>query len=327
VAQSAGQAFGETQLKGAGATFPYPLYNKWFKEYGAVDPAVTFSYEAVGSGGGIRQILAQTVDFGASDKFLTDEELKTAPAPLLQIPTVMGAVAVTYNLPGIGSGLRLTPSVLSEIFSGKITRWNNPRITAVNKGRKLPDREIVVVHRSDSSGTSYVFTEYLSSVSRAWAKEIGKGTTVNWPVGIGAKGSSEVVRQVTGTPFTIGYVEIAYVLDNNLPAAALKNRAGSYVKPTMKSTRAAGANALQQIKGDYRVSLVNQPGKDAYPIAAFTWLFVYQHQQDREKGRKLVEFLNWELRKAEKMTSTLFYVPLPEELANMVAKTIANISY
>lgn len=322
-----GQAFAETVLKGAGATFPYPLYSKWFRDYAVVDPEVFFSYEAVGSGGGIRQIMAQSIDFGASDKFLTDEELKAAPGKLLQIPTVMGAVAITYNLPGTGSGLKLTPETLSDIFLGKITRWNDPRIASVNKKLHLPDKGIIVVHRSDGSGTTNIFTDYLSGVSGEWARKIGKGTTVDWPVGIGGKGSGEIVNQIKTVPFTIGYVENAYTMVNNLPVASLKNKSGRFVNPTMRSVRAATVDAVNRITDDYRISLVNQSGKEAYPIVGFTWLLVYQQQKDPEKGKKLVEFLNWELRKAEKMTSTLFYTPLPEKLADMVGKTINSITY
>jgi phosphate transport system substrate-binding protein len=325
---SAGPACaGSIQLQGAGATFPYPLYSKWFNDYAAVDPEVAFSYEAIGSGGGIKRIMAQTADFGASDKFLTDEELDAAPAKLLHIPTVLGAVAVTYNLPGIGSGLKLTPQVLSDIFLGRLTRWSDPRLAKINPGVQLPAADIVVVHRSDSSGTTSIFTDYLASVSRTWEDRVGWGTTVNWPVGIGCKGSSGVVQQLGSVPYSIGYVEIAYVKENNLSDAALKNRSGKFVRPSALSTRAAAVSGCQDMKDDFRVSLVNKPGKDAYPVVGLTWLLVYQQQNDPEKGRKLVEFLTWELTKAEKMTSTLFYTPLPKKLAEMVQREIAKISY
>jgi len=327
ICAGAGPAFAGSVLQGAGATFPYPLYNKWFKDYAAVDPDLSFSYEAIGSGGGIKRILARTVDFGASDKFLTDAELEAAPAKLLHIPTVLGAVAVTYNLPGVASGLKLTPQVLSDIFLGKLTRWSDPRLARLNPGVGFPDAAIVVVHRTDGSGTTSIFTDYLSSVSREWAEKVGTGTVVNWPVGLGGKGSGEIVHQVVGTPFSISYVEIAYVLENNLCAAALKNRSGRFIRPTTLSTRAAAVSGLKNMKNDYRVSLVNEPGKDAYPIVGLTWLLVYQDQNDPEKGRKLVEFLTWELTKAEKMTSTLFYTPLPKKLADMVRKEISKITF
>jgi phosphate transport system substrate-binding protein len=316
-----------TVLEGAGATFPYPLYSKWFKDYAAVDPSVSFDYEAIGSGGGIKRIMERSVDFGASDKFLSDEELKRAPGKLLHIPTVLGAVAVTYNVPEIGAGLKLTPEALAGIYLGKITRWNDPQLTRPNPGLKLPDQPIVAVYRSDKSGTSSIFTDYLSSVNKEWAERVGRGTGVAWPVGAGANGSGKVVQQIKETPYSIGYTEIAYVLENNLAAAQLKNRSGQFVKPSALSTRAAALNAFRSLKGDYRISLVNQPGKDAYPIVGLTYLLVYQEQGDAVKGKALVEFLNWELKKAEKMTSTLFYTPLPKKLADLVQQTIKSISY
>ena len=335
---AAGPACAEPTLEGAGATFPYPLYSKWFKDYQAVDPNVSFNYDATGSGDGIRKILAKSVDFGASDKFLSDEELKGAPGKLLHIPTVMGAVAVTYNVPGVASGLRLTPQAIAGIYLGKITRWNDPVLAGLNRKLRLPARDIVVVHRSDGSGTTSIFTDYLSSVDKSWARKVGKGTTVAWPAGVGAKGSSEVVARIKATPYSIGYVEIAYALENNLATAALKNRSGRFVKPSMLATRAAAVNAINEgersildqvqdemAEGDYRISLVNKPGRDVYPIVGLTWLLVYQRQEDAVKGRKLVEFLIWELRKAEKMTSTLHYTPLPKKLADQVEKTIRSI--
>jgi phosphate transport system substrate-binding protein len=323
----AGEALAGTVLQGAGATFPYPLYSKWFKDYAAVDPEVTFDYQAIGSGGGIKQIMAQSVDFGASDKFLSDAELKATPGKLLHIPTVLGAVAVAYNVPGVAAGLKLTPQLLAEIFLGKVTSWSDPRLAAINPGVKLPDAAIVVVHRTDGSGTTSIFTDYLSRVNRDWAAAVGTGTNVNWPVGMGGKGSGELVKHIVETPFSVGYVEIAYVLDNNLCDAALQNQSGRFVRPTVLSTRAAAVSGLKKMAGDFRVSLVNQPGKDAYPVVGLTWLLVYQQQKDAAKGRKLVEFLTWELTKAEKMTSTLFYTPLPKKLADLVQKEIAKISY
>lgn len=320
------QARAEVPLTGAGATFPYPLYQKWFKDYALVDPEVSFNYQAIGSGGGIREILAGTVDFGASDKYLSDEELKKAPAKLLHIPTVMGAVALSYNLPGVAGSLRLTPDTLGAIFMGTIGSWNDPRLVRDNPGLALPEAPIVVVHRSDASGTTSIFTDYLSRVNELWGATLGSGTTVSWPVGIGAKGSGEVVQQIKATPYSIGYLEIAYAVESGLPTTALKNRSGLFVKPTMLSTRAAAAH-LKKITGDHRVSLVNQTGKDVYPVVGLTWLLVYQRQKDAEKGKKLVEFLNWELKKAEKMTSTLYYTPLPKNLADEVAKTIRSITW
>jgi len=322
-----GQARAETGLKGAGATFPYPLYSKWFKDYAAVDPGVSFDYQAIGSGGGIKAILSGSVDFGATDKYLSDQELKQAPGKLLHIPTVLGAVAVSYNLPEVGAGLRLTGDTLAGIYMGTISRWNDPRLVRDNPGRELPDQPIVVVHRSDASGTTSIFTDYLSRVDELWSSMFGMGASIAWPVGIGAKGNGEVVQQIIANPYSIGYLEIAYALENGLPSAVLKNRSGTFVKPSMLSTRAAAVHGLKKMKADYRVSLVDQPGTDSYPIVGLTWLLVYQQQKDAAKGKKLVEFLTWELRKAEKMTSTLHYTPLPKDLADKVEKSIQSITY
>ena len=322
-----GTAHGETLINGAGATFPYPLYSKWFNEYSKVDPTVKFNYQSIGSGGGIKQITAQTVDFGASDKFLSDEELKNAPGKLLHIPTVMGAVVVTYNIPGIGTGLKLKSEDVADIFLGKITKWNDKRITDDNPGVKLPDEPILVVHRSDGSGTTNIFTDYLSSVSGEWAKSVGKGASVKWPVGLGGKGNEGVAGQVKTTKNTIGYVELAYAFENRLPYASLRNKSGHFVEPSIKTTSAAAAGAAKNMPADYRLSLVNQPGKDSYPIVGFTWLLVYEHQKDPVKGKKLVEFLNWELKKGQRMANALLYAPLPENVAKMVEKTVKGIKY
>jgi phosphate transport system substrate-binding protein len=323
----AGQASAETLINGAGATFPYPLYSKWFSEYAKVDPSVKFNYQSIGSGGGIKQILAQTVDFGATDKFLTDEQLKSAPGKILHIPTVMGAVVVTYNIPGIGKGLKMTPDVLADIYLGKITKWNDPRIASVNKTIKLPANDIVVVHRSDGSGTSAIFTDYLSNVSAEWKNKVGMGASVNWPVGLGGKGNEGVAGQIKNVKNSIGYVELAYAHENKLPYASLKNASGSFVEPTIKSTSAAAAGAAKSMPADFRVSLVNQPGKDTYPIVGFTWLLVYQQQKNAANGKKLVEFLNWELKKGQKMAADILYAPLPEKVVKMVEKTIKTIKY
>jgi phosphate transport system substrate-binding protein len=324
---AAGGANAETLINGAGATFPYPLYSKWFSEYAKVDPTVKFNYQSIGSGGGIKQITAQTVDFGASDKFLSDQELKAAPGKLLHIPTVMGAVVVTYNLPGIASGLKLKSEDVADIFLGKITKWNDKRISDDNPGVKLPDQPIIVVHRSDGSGTTSIFTDYLASVSPEWAKQVGKGASVKWPVGLGGKGNEGVAGQVKTTGNSIGYVELAYAFENKLPYASLRNKSGSFVEPSIKTTSAAAAGAAKSMPADYRMSLVNQPGKDAYPIVGFTWLLVYEQQKDAVKGKKIVEFLNWELKKGQKMANALLYAPLPENVAKMVEKTVKTIRY
>jgi phosphate transport system substrate-binding protein len=321
----AGQASAETLINGAGATFPYPLYSKWFAEYAKVDPTTKFNYQSIGSGGGIKQITAQTVDFGASDKFLSDDELKAAPGKLLHIPTVMGAVVVTYNLPGVPKGLKLSSEDVADIFLGKITKWNDPKIANDNPKVKLPNQPIIVVHRSDGSGTTSIFTDYLSSVSPEWAGKVGKGASVKWPVGLGGKGNEGVAGQIKTTQYTIGYVELAYAFENKLPYASLKNKSGNFVEPSIKTTSAAAAGAAKSMPADYRISLVNQPGKDAYPIVGFTWLLVYQEQKDKTKGKKLVEFLNWELKHGQKMADKILYAPLPANVAAMVEKTIKTI--
>lgn len=323
---SAGAASAETLINGAGATFPYPLYSKWFSEYAKIDPTVKFNYQSIGSGGGIKQITAQTVDFGASDKFLSDAELKAAPGKLLHIPTVMGAVVVTYNLPGISKGLKLNSEDVANIFLGKITKWNDKRIADDNPGVTLPDKAIIVVHRSDGSGTTSIFTDYLAGVNSDWAQKVGKGASVRWPVGLGGKGNEGVAGQIKTTQYTIGYVELAYAFENKLPYATLKNKAGSWVEPSIQSTSAAAGAAVKHMPADYRISLVNQPAKDAYPIVGFTWLLVYQDQKDKTKGKKLVEFLNWSLHKGQKMAAPMLYAPLPESVVKMVEKTIKTIN-
>jgi phosphate transport system substrate-binding protein len=320
-------ASAETLVNGAGATFPYPLYSKWFSEYAKIDPTVKFNYQSIGSGGGIKQITAQTVDFGASDKFLSDEELKAAPGKLIHIPTVMGAVVVTYNLPGVAKGLKLSSEDVADIYLGKITKWNDKKISDDNPGVKLPDKPIIVVHRSDGSGTTSIFTDYLSSVNKDWAAKVGKGASVKWPVGLGGKGNEGVAGQIKNTQFTIGYVELAYAIENKLPFAFLKNKEGQFVEPTIKSISAAAAGAAKHMPADYRISLVNQPGKETYPVVGFTWLLVYEQQKDKTKGQKLVDFLTWSLHKGQKLAAPLLYAPLPENVVKMVDKTIKSIKF
>jgi phosphate transport system substrate-binding protein len=311
-------------INGAGATFPYPIYSKWFDAYSKVDPSVRFNYQSIGSGGGQKQILAETVDFGASDGPMSDENLAKAPGKLLHIPTVAGAVVVSYNVPGL-KNLKLDGPTLADIFLGKIAKWSDARLTAQNKGAKLPDIDIVVVHRSDGSGTSYIFTDYLSSVSSDWKAKVGKNTSVNWPTGLGGKGNEGVAGQIKQTPGAIGYVELAYAIQNKLPYAAMKNSSGNYITPSLESVTEALANA--EIPDDFRFSMVNPPGAKAYPVAGTTWLLVYQQQKDAAKGRKLVEFLKWAYTDGEKMATKLDYAPLPENVAQRVLKRIDEIKY
>ncbi len=311
-------------INGAGATFPYPIYSKWFNEYTKVDPSVRFNYQSIGSGGGQKQIMAETVDFGASDGPMSDENLAKAPRKLLHIPTVAGADVISYNLPGSPT-LKLDGPTVAAIFLGKIRKWSDPAITGQNHGVSLPDQDILVVHRSDGSGTTYIFTDYLSSVSGEWKEKVGKGTSVNWPVGLGGKGNEGVSGQVKQSPGSIGYIELAYAKQNKLPYAEMKNSSGNYVAASIESVTAALATA--QIPDDFRFSMVNPPGADAYPIAGTTWLLVYQEQKDAAKGRKLVEFLKWAYHEGEKMAAALDYAPLPENVQARVLKRIDEIKY
>jgi len=311
-------------INGAGATFPYPIYSKWFDEYAKVDPSVRFNYQSIGSGGGQKQIMAQTVDFGASDGPMSDDNLSKAPSKLLHIPTVAGADVVTYNLDG-NPTLKLDAETIADIFLGKIKKWNDPKITALNSGVTLPDKEVVVVHRSDGSGTTYIFTDYLSKVSPEWKSKVGTNTSVNWPAGIGAKGNEGVSGQVKQTPGAVGYVELIYAVQNKMPYADVKNAEGNFVKASLESVTAAMSTA--QIPDDFRFSMTNAPGKDSYPIAGATWLLVYQQQKDAAKGKKLVEFLKWADTKGEQMAKDLNYAPLPQSLQERVLKRIDEIKY
>jgi phosphate transport system substrate-binding protein len=315
-------ASAQMMINGAGATFPYPIYSKWFDEYAKVDPSVRFNYQSIGSGGGQKQILAQTVDFGASDGPMSDENLSKAPGKILHIPTVAGAVVLSYNLPGNPS-LKLDGDTIAGIYLGQIKKWNDPKLSALNSGTKLPDQDIVVVHRSDGSGTTFIFTDYLSKVSGEWKQKVGNNTSVNWPTGIGGKGNEGVSGQVKQTPGAIGYVELIYAIQNKMPYAEVKNSGGEFVKPTIDSVTAAIATA--NIPDDFRFSMTNAPGKDAYPICGATWLLVYEQQKDAAKGKKLVEFLKWAAKDGEKMAKDLDYAPLPDSVQQRVLKRIDEI--
>jgi phosphate transport system substrate-binding protein len=319
-------ASAQSLMNGAGATFPYPIYSKWFDEYAKVEPGIRFNYQSIGSGGGIRQISERTVDFGATDGPMTDDQLKKAPGALLHIPTVLGAVVATYNLPG-NPKLKFTPDVLADIFLGKITKWNDDRIRAVNPGASLPDQPIVVVHRSDGSGTTYIWVDYLCKVSPEWDKLVGRGTSVKWPVGLGGKGNEGVAGQVKNTPGTLGYVELAYAMANKLPAAEVRNQAGKFVEPTIDSTTAAAASAAKTMPADFRVSLTNAPGDKAYPIASFTWLLVYRDQPDAGKGRALAKFLWWASHDGQRYAADLLYAPLPAEVVKQIEQKVKEITF
>ena len=314
-------------LTGAGATFPYPIYQKWFDDY-AAKTGVKINYQSIGSGGGIRQISESTVDFGASDAPMTDEDMaKAKGGPIFHFPTVVGADVITYNLPGVTQSLQLTGEVIADIFLGKITKWNDARIATLNAGVNLPAGDILVVHRSDGSGTTYVFTDYLTTVSPAWASGPGKGTAIKWPVGIGGKGNEGVAGQVKQTPGSIAYVELAYAKQNNLPVASVKNAAGNFVTPTIESLTAAAAGSLSKFppNTDYRVSIVNPSDPKAYPIASFTWLLVYQRQADPAKGKKLVDFMRWALTEGEASAAALDYAAIPPELVSRLLERLSLI--
>jgi len=316
--------FAQMLINGAGATFPYPLYSKWFDEYAKIDSSVRFNYQSIGSGGGQKQIMAQTVDFGASDGPMSDENLAKAPGKILHLPTVAGAVVVTYNLPG-SPRLKLDGGTIADIFLGRITKWSDKKISDQNVGVKLPSMDLVVVHRSDGSGTSYIFTDYLSSVSPQWEKEVGRNTSVKWPAGLGAKGNEGIAGQVKQLPGTIGYVELAYARQNKLPYADIKNSSDQFITPSLESVTEALATA--KIPADFRFSMVNPPGPKAYPISGATWLLVYEQQKEGAKGKKIVEFLNWALTKGEGMAAALDYAPLPEALQQQVLERVKTIKF
>ena len=326
VAFLAGSASAQSvDLTGAGATFPYPIYSKWFSDY-AKSTGVKINYQSIGSGGGIRQLSEQTVDFGASDSPMSDQEIANAKGgPVLHFPTVMGAVVITYNVPGIKRPLNLSGDVVADIFSGKVTKWNDARIVAQNRGAALPNSDILVVHRSDGSGTTYIFSDYLSAVSPFWSSTLGKGKEIKWPVGLGAKGNEGVAGQVKQTPGSIGYVELAYAKQNGLAFANLKNAAGRYITPSIASVTAAAAGAKLPKDTDYRVSIVNAAGKDSYPISSMTWILVYQNQADAVKGAKLVNFLRWAYKDGEKAASSLDYAPLPAPIVAQLQNRLKTI--
>ena len=312
-------------LNGAGASFPAPIYQKWFSEYSSAHRGVQINYQSLGSGAGIRQVIAGTVDFGASDGPMSDEQLHQAPGKILHIPTVLGAVVPAYNIPGVRQELKFTPETLAGIFLGKITNWNDPQIAKVNPGVRFPNLSIVVVHRSDGSGTSFIFTDYLSKVSPQWKSTVGANTAVKWPVGLGGKGNEGVAGQVRQMEGAIGYVELIYAVQNNISYGVVRNKAGNFVKATLESVSAAAAGAATSIPADYRVSITNADGKNAYPISSFTWLLIPQQSRDASKGKVLHDFLEWMLKDGQEQASSLSYAPLPKEVVKKVKATVATI--
>ena len=316
--------FAQTTLNGAGATFPYPMYSKWFSEYHKLHPDVEINYQSIGSGGGIRQVIAGTVDFGASDGPMTDEQLKEATTRILHVPTVLGAVVPAYNIPGVSAELKFTPEALAGIFLGKVTSWNDHALTGPNPGVNLPNQPIIVIHRSDGSGTTYIWTDYLSKVSSEWQSQVGKGTSVKWPVGLGGKGNEGVAGMVRQMPGAIGYIELIYAVQNNIPYGVVKNAAGNFVKASLESVTAAAAS-VQNMPADFRVSITNAPGKDAYPISSFTWLLIPVRSKDAAKGKILADFLNWMVDDGQKVTAQLTYAPLPQNIAAKVKAEIKQV--
>jgi len=316
--------FGQTTLNGAGATFPYPMYSKWFSEYNKLHPDIQFNYQSIGSGGGIRQVIAGTVDFGASDGPMTDEQLAQAKIKIVHIPTVLGAVVPAYNVPGVSGELKFTPAALAGIFLGKITSWNDPALTSANPGVNLPNQPLIVIHRSDGSGTTYIFTDYLSKVSNECQNQVGKGTSVKWPVGLGGKGNEGVAGMVRQMQGSIGYVELIYAVQNNISYGTVKNASGNFVKASLDSVTAAAAS-VKNMPADFRVSITNAPGKDAYPISSFTWLLIPAQSKDKAKGKILADFLNWMVDDGQKMTAPLTYAPLPETVVQKVKNAIKQV--
>ncbi|MGA2334705.1 MAG: phosphate ABC transporter substrate-binding protein PstS [Terriglobales bacterium] len=315
---------GQTQLNGAGATFPYPMYSKWFSEYNKLHPDVQINYQSIGSGGGIRQVLNGTVDFGASDGPMTDEQLKEAKTKILHIPTVLGADVPAYNVPGVSGELKFTPEALAGIFLGKIQKWNDPAIAQVNPGVNLPNQSIIVIHRSDGSGTTYIFTDYLSKISKEWDATVGKGTSVKWPVGLGGKGNEGVAGQIRQLQGSIGYVELIYAAENKITYGSVRNAAGNFVKASLDTVTEAAASS-PKMPADFRVSITNAPGKTAYPISSFTWLLIPVQAKDPKKGKIIADFLNWMVTDGQKMTSQLSYAPLPQNVVEKVKAAIKQV--
>jgi phosphate transport system substrate-binding protein len=314
----------QTKLNGAGATFPYPIYSKWFNEYHNQHPDIEINYQSIGSGGGIRQVTAGTVDFGASDGPMSDEQLAASAVKLIHLPTVLGAVVPAYNIPGFKGELKFTPEIIAGIYLGKITSWNDGTIAKANPGVSLPGQSIIVVHRSDGSGTTYIFTDYLSKISPDWKNGVGKGTSVSWPVGLGAKGNEGVAGMIRQMDGAFGYVELIYALQNNITYGTVKNTSGNFVKASLASTTAAAAS-MKTMPADFRVSITNAPGADAYPICSFTWLLVPTNWKDKGKQKVFTDFLNWMLDQGQSLTAQLNYAPLPDSVKQKEKAAIQTI--
>ena len=321
-------AVAQTTLNGAGATFPYPMYSKWFSEYHKLHSDVQINYQSIGSGGGIRQVTEGTVDLGASDMPMTDAQLAEAKGKLntniLNLPSVLGAVVPAYNIPGVSGEVKFTPDALAGIFLGRITKWNDKAITGANSGVNFPDKEIIVIHRSDGSGTTFIWTDYLSKVSSDWKSQVGSGTSVKWPIGLGGKGNEGVAGSIRQLQGSIGYVELIYAVQNNIPFGSVKNSAGVFLKASLEGVTAAAASA-PKMPADFRVSITNAPGKDAYPISSFTWLLIPQQSKDAAKGKILADFLNWMVTDGQKMTTALSYSSLPDAVVQKEKEAIKQV--
>lgn len=312
-------------MNGAGATFPNPIYSRWFSEFAKVSPGAQINYQPIGSGGGIRQVSEGTVDFGATDGPMSDEQMKTAKVKTMHIPTVLGAVVPVYNLPGVSQELKFSPDALAGIYLGKVTKWNDPVLVKDNPGVNLPNSAILPVYRSDGSGTTYIFTDYLSKVSGEWASKVGKNTSVKWPTGIGQKGNEGVAGMVRQSPYSFGYVELIYAVQNKMPFGAVRNAAGKFTKASTEGVTEAAAAAAKSMPADYRVSITNAPGANSYPIASFTWLLVPTHFTDGAKAKEMQNFLTWMLDHGEAEAAGMTYAPLPKAVQDSVRKTIQTI--
>ena len=320
-----GVAAQNQQINGAGATFPYPIYSKWFAEYNKLHPTVQINYQSIGSGGGIRQVTNQTVFFGATDGPMTPDQMQAAPSRILHFPTVLGAVVPVYNIPGFKGELKFSGQVLADIFLGKITKWNDPALVKLNPGANLPGTDVTVVHRSDGSGTSYIFVDYLAKLSPEWKSKVGVATSVNWPTGVGGKGNEGVAGLVTQTPGSIGYVELIYALQNKIGYGTVQNMAGEFVSASVESVTAAAAAATTQMPPDFRVSITNAPGKGVYPISSFTWMLFYGDPKDKQQAKVMVDFMKWALTDGQKFADGLGYAPLPANVVKLEMDALKKI--
>jgi phosphate transport system substrate-binding protein len=322
---TAGLAAQTVRINGAGATFPNPIYSKWFSEYNKLHPDVEINYQSIGSGGGIRQVTNRTVFFGATDGPMTNVQLLAAPGKLLHFPTVLGAVVPVYNFPGMSGELKFTGPVLADMFMGKITKWNDAALAKLNPGVSLPSSDITIVHRSDGSGTTYIWVDYLSKVSPEWKKRVGIATSVNWPVGVGGKGNEGVAGLVSQTPGALGYVELIYALQNRITYGTVQNMAGEFAKASVEAVTAAAASAASQMPPDFRVSITNAPGKGVYPISSFTWLLLYENPKNKAQSKAMVDFVKWALTGGQKYCAELGYAPLPESVVKLEMAALANV--